>query len=125
MSRFSEDDLKLTEFLKRYQPVVPAANPDLEEQLMSAIASTPQSRLTVVSNTPVQRRILWAVPPAIAAGLLAMVVNHRTFAPVSQPSPAEVAELQTFIESTWQDSSTEQAVTESDLFPVTEDSTLN
>lgn len=125
MSRFSEDDLKLTEFLKRHQPVVPSAKPELEAQLMSAIASTPQSRLTVVSKAHIQRRILWAVPSAIAAGLLAMVVNHRTFAPVSQPSPAEVAELQTFIENTWQDSSTEQVVTESDLFPVTEDSTLN
>lgn len=125
MSRFSEDDRPLTEFLKRYQPVVPSANPDLEEQLMSAIASTPQSRLTVVSKAPVQRRILWVAPAAIAAGLVAMVVNHRTFAPVSQPSPAEIAELQTFIESTWQDSSTERSISEGELFPVTEDSTLN
>ncbi len=125
MSRFSEDELKLTEFLKRHQPVVPAANPDLEEQLMSAIASTPQPRLTVVSKAPVQRRILWAVPSAIAAGLVAMVVSHRTFAPVSQPSAAEVAELQNFIESTWDDSVAEQSVSEGDLFPVTEDSTLN
>lgn len=125
MSRFSEDDLKLTEFLKRHQPVVPAANPDLEDQLMSAIASTPQPRLTVVSKAPVQRRILWAVPSAIAAGLVAVVVSHRPFAPVSQPSAAEVAELQNFIESTWDDSVAEQSVSEGDLFPVTEDSTLN
>jgi hypothetical protein len=54
-----------------------------------------------------------------------MVVSHRTFAPVSQPNSAEVAELQTFIESTWQDSSTEQSASEGDLFPVTENSTLN
>ncbi len=125
MSRFSEDDLKLTEFLKRHQPVVPAANPDLEDQLMSAIASTPQPRLTVVSKAPVQRRILWAVPSAIAAGLVAVVVSHRPFAPVSQPSAAEVAELQNFIESTWDDSIAEQSVSEGDLFPVTENSTLN
>lgn len=125
MSRFSEDDLKLTEFLKRHQPVVPAANPDLEDQLMSAIASTPQPRLTVVSKAPVQRRILWAVPSAIAAGLVAVVVSHRPFAPVSQPSAAEVAELQNFIESTWDDSVAEQSVSEGDLFPVTENSTLN
>ena len=125
MSRFSEDDLPLTEFLKRHQPVVPAANPDLEDQLMSAIASTPQPRLALISTSQVQRRILWAVPSAIAAGLVAMVVSHRTFAPVSQPSAAEVAELQTFIESTWQESSAEQPDPQSDLFPVTEDSTLN
>ncbi|MBM0742925.1 hypothetical protein JOY44_15135 [Phormidium sp. CLA17] len=129
MSRFSEDDLQLTTFLKRHQPVVPSANPGLEDRLMTAIASTPQPRLTVLSTTrsrtQVQRRILWAVPSAIAAGLVAMVVSQRTFAPASQPSSTEVAELQTFIESTWQESSTEQSVAESDLFPVTEDSTLN
>ncbi len=125
MSRFSEDDLNLTEFLKRHQPVVPSADTDLEERLMSAIASTPQPRLAVISTSQVQRRILWAVPSAIAAGLVAMVVSHRTFAPVSQPTSAEVAELQTFIESTWQDASTEQSISEGDLFPVTEDSTLN
>ncbi|MEX0270688.1 hypothetical protein AB3R30_16210 [Leptolyngbyaceae cyanobacterium UHCC 1019] len=129
MSRFSDDDLPLTEFLKQYQPRVPAANPDLEDHLMSAIASVPQPRLTVISTkistTRIQRQILWAVPSAIAAGLVATVVSHRTFAPASQPSSAEVAELQTFIESTWQESSPEQLVSESDPFPVTEDSTLN
>lgn len=129
MSRFSDDDLPLTEFLKQHQPVVPSANADLEDHLMSAIASMPQPRLTVISTkrstTQIQRRILWTVPSAIAAGLVAMLVSHRTFAPASQPSAAEVAELQTFIESTWQDSSTEQSVLEGDLFPVTEDSTLN
>lgn len=57
MSRFSEDDSKLTEFLKRHQPVVPAANPDLEDQLMSAIASTPQPRPALISTSQVQRRI--------------------------------------------------------------------
>lgn len=121
----SDDDLKLTEFLKQHQPVVPAANLDLEDHLMSAIASTPQPRLAVISTSQVQRRIFWTVPSAIAAGLVAMVVSHRTFAPVSQPSAAEVAELQTFIESTWHDSATEQSDLEADLFPVTEDSTLN
>ncbi len=129
MSRFSEDDLKLAEFLKRHQPVVPAAKPDLEDQLMSAIASTPQPRLTIIatnrSTAKVQSRILWAVPSAIAAGLVAMVFSYRPFAPVSQPSAAEVAELQNFIESTWRDSIAEQSVSESDLFPVTKDSTLN
>ncbi|PZV15560.1 MAG: hypothetical protein DCF22_07035 [Leptolyngbya sp.] len=124
MSRFSDEDLPLTTFLKRYQPVIPSANPDLEDQLITAIASTPHSRLTVVSKAHVQRRILWAVP-AIAAGLVAMVVSHRTFAPTPQPQPAEVAELQTFIENTWQDTSTESLRSEGDSFPATEDSTLN
>jgi hypothetical protein len=129
MSRFPEDDLKLTEFLKQYQPVVPAAKPEVEEQLMSAITSTPQpQRVVIPTNRSVARgqpRILWAVPAAIAAGLVAMVVSHRTFAPVSQTSASEVAELQNFIESTWHDAIAEQSVSEGDLFPVTEDSTLN
>ena len=50
MSRFPDDDQPLTRFLKQHQPMVPVAHPDLEDQLMRAIASTPQPRLAVVSS---------------------------------------------------------------------------
>jgi hypothetical protein len=125
MSRFSDDDLPLTEFLRNHQPVVPSADVYLEDRLMTEIVSMPHPRLTVVSPVLRQRRIVWAVPSVIAASFVAMVVGYRTFVPSTPPSAAEVAELQTFIESTWHDPIAEQPDAESDLIPMTEDSTLN
>jgi hypothetical protein len=140
MSRFSEDDVQLTRFLQQHQPGVPAAAPGLEDQVMAAIAATPiaqissqpqstQSQwvgfLTIFSTVRLHRQFLWVVPSAIAAGLVAMVVNQRTFTPAAQPSPVEVAELQAFIESTWHGSVTEQSESEDDLSSLPNDPSLN
>jgi hypothetical protein len=106
MNSSSEDDKPLTEFLKQYQPVVPPASADLEDRIMATIATTISPEEFVrrdrdQSAGTTQRRKVWLIPSAIAAGMIATVIGYRTFAPAPQPSPAEAAELEAFIESSW------------------------
>ncbi len=106
MNPFPEDDKPLTQFLKRYRPVAPPASSDLEDQILARIeASIPPEefiqRDRLASSGTSQRRKAWLIPSAIAAGVIATVVGYRTFVPTSQPSPAEAAELEAFIESSW------------------------
>jgi hypothetical protein len=106
MNSSSEEDKPLTEFLKQHQPIAPAASVDLEDQIMRAIETniSPEEfvrRDRSQSSGTAQRRKLWVIPSAIAASVIATVVGYRTFAPAPQPSPAEAAELEAFIESSW------------------------
>ncbi|AFY31199.1 hypothetical protein [Calothrix sp. PCC 7507] len=94
MNQFPNDDKDLVNFLRQHRPQVPPAAANLEQQILQQVqASSVQSRR--------QRSPFWLVPPMIAAGLLATVVIHRSLVP-AQPSAAELASLETFIENNWQ-----------------------
>lgn len=70
MSKLPNDDQDLVDFLRQNRPEIPPANPELEERIFQAIASSPPPQLH--HNSPSQifrRRQLWLVPPAIAASL--------------------------------------------------------
>lgn len=118
MSRPPADDRPLTDFLQQHRPSVPPASPDLEDRLMTAVLDTPPV-VPVPVRRPVARRVLWVFPAAIAAGLVALVSYPTLFPP--QPSEAQLAELETFIESTWQDTVAEQPDTDAEeLYPLVE-----
>lgn len=128
MNLFPEDDRPLTNFLKQNRPSVPLASTNLEDQILTLVEITPQ-QLQIVERP--QRRIhprrpvLWFVTSAIAAGFVAIVVGHRSFMS-SQSNEAELAELQTFIESTWDGTVAESpTATAEELHPLTEDPSLN
>lgn len=101
MSSFP-DDPRLTQFLKQHRATVPAPTTDLEYQILTLVARSPHSINSLrTARQRSQRRVLWLVPSAMAAGLVAAIVGQHVLQP-TQPSAAEMAELQTFIESTWQ-----------------------
>lgn len=106
MNSSSEEDKPLTEFLKQHQPVAPPASVNLEYRIMREIETniSPEEffrRDRSQSSGTAQRHQVWLIPSAIAAGVIATVIGYRTFAPAPQPSPAEAAELEAFIESSW------------------------
>ncbi|MFB2934411.1 hypothetical protein ACE1B6_03960 [Aerosakkonemataceae cyanobacterium BLCC-F154] len=70
MSKLPNDDQNLVEFLRQNRPEIPPTNPELEEKLFQAIASSPHPQLhDRSSNNSSRFRKLWLVPPAIAASL--------------------------------------------------------
>jgi hypothetical protein len=104
MSQFPNDDHELVDFLKQHRHHVPPADPALEEQLFAAIEVLPQQDNLIPfrrSQPRTRRSIVWFVPPALAAGLLVSVVGYRLLMP-AKPSATELANLQAFIESSWQ-----------------------
>ena len=104
MSQFPNDDHELVDFLKQHCPLTPLANPALEERLFEAIAAeTQQENLIQLrrSQPRSRRNLVWFVPPALAAGLLASVVGYHALVP-TKPSATELANLQAFMESNWQ-----------------------
>ncbi len=119
MSRPPADDRPLADFLQQHRPPVPPAHPDLEDRLLAAVLDTPPGVPGSVRRPMVQRRVLWVFPAAIAAGLVALVSYPTLFPP--QPSEAQLAELETFIESTWQGTVAEQPDTDmEELYPLVE-----
>lgn len=99
MSEFPKDDKNLTGFLRKYRPDIPPAKSDFEQQLMTEIAkishNSPKHKLFALPH-----RSLWLLPPTIAAGLLIAWNGHRALLS-PQPSQAELASLEVFIENNW------------------------
>jgi hypothetical protein len=89
MSHFP-DDPDLVKFLRQHRPALPPAAENLEDALMSALPEV----------APARRTLLWMVPSAIAATLVATVLSYRAFLP-AQPSPTELASLEDFMETNW------------------------
>ena len=121
MTPFLDDDPELVNFLRRYHPQVPAATPELEDQVLAAVQATslkPSPRLR--SSQLLQNRF-WVVSSAIAAGLIAGVVSYRALTP-ARPNATELANLESFIESSWY--GTVSDTPENELFP-TADSAVN
>ena len=86
----NEEDRQWQEFLRQNRPTPPPASPDLEDQLMKAIEKSPQ---------PAVSRRMWAVPPAIAAGLLMAWSGYRLLIPL--PAPSNAASVEAFLEDNW------------------------
>ncbi|MEH1793391.1 MULTISPECIES: hypothetical protein [unclassified Nostoc] len=111
MTQPPDDDSDLINFLCQHRPEVPPASPDLEQQILQQVKACPLPPLRHYSR-------LRLVLPALAAGLVAAIVGYRAFIPV-QPSPAELATLQNFIESNWQDTVSNEHL-ESDVWHFTD-----
>lgn len=123
MNPHPEDDARLVDFLKQHRPVVPAATPDLEERIMAATIDKP-SVIDASSPGRWQRRTRWWLPLAIATGFIAIAVYQSFLRP--QPSEAELAELETFIESTWEGTVAEQPMTETEVvYPLVNEADAN
>lgn len=93
-----DDDSRLAEFLRQHRPSVPPASLELEEHLMAAIATTPQSTESPGLRLLSQRSPLWFIPPVIAAGIVVTVISVRLLSP--SPSP-EFASLETFVDDSY------------------------
>ncbi|MHC5613374.1 MAG: hypothetical protein ACYTXA_20850 [Nostoc sp.] len=111
MTQLPNDDADLINFLCQHSPEVPPASPDLEQQILQQVKTWPQAPLRHYSR-------LRLVLPALAAGLVAAIVGYRALIP-AQSSPAELARLETFIESNWQATASSEHL-ESDVWHFTD-----
>jgi hypothetical protein len=105
MNPFPEEDKPLIDFLRQHRSVVPPSPVDLEERIIKAIEAniSPEefAQRDRRSSETSQRGQVWLIPSAIAAGMIATLIGYKTLAPAPQPNPAEAAELEAFIESSW------------------------
>lgn len=91
-----KEDRELVDFLQRYQPLPPPPAANLEVRILTALS--PQ-------HTPVQNKrspwsFLWMVPSAIALGIVVTWSAGQLLSP-SPPSAAELVELETYVEDSW------------------------
>jgi RNA polymerase sigma-70 factor (ECF subfamily) len=93
VTKFSDRDSNLVNFLCQHRPQVPPAAPDLEQQILQKVKVY---RLPTTSK----RARLWLVP-SVAAGLALAIVGYRVFIP-ARPTAAELASVEKFMESNWQ-----------------------
>ncbi|MBE9127135.1 MULTISPECIES: hypothetical protein [unclassified Coleofasciculus] len=91
MTQLPPDDKEWQEFLRQHCPTPPPAADDLEDRLLNAIEEQEQ---------PMRSRGLWAIPPAIVAGLLMAWSGYRTLIPLPEPSHSS-ASLEAFLENNW------------------------
>lgn len=110
MTKLPNDDPDLINFLRQHRQEVPPASPDLEQQILQQVKAWSLSPLRHYS------RLRLVLP--VAAGLVAAIVGYRAFIP-AQPSPAELATLEAFIESNWQGTVSNQHL-ESDVWHSTD-----
>lgn len=103
-----DDDRPLTEFLKQYRALPPPASPDLEDRLMAEIESSPK-------RSRPAGQVVWLIPPAIAAGLVATLLGYRALTP-AQLTATEVTTLESFIEANWRNTVTDTPE-DTPLFP--------
>ncbi|MEW6491553.1 MAG: hypothetical protein AB1589_03245 [Cyanobacteriota bacterium] len=88
MTQIPPDDQQWQEFLRKHHPTPPPAAADLEEQLMKAVAESPQLDLR-----------LWALPPALVAGLLMILSSYRFLIPI--PEPSNAVSIEAFFQDNW------------------------
>ncbi|HBB34035.1 MAG TPA: hypothetical protein DDZ80_08965 [Cyanobacteria bacterium UBA8803] len=91
MTQLPPDDEQWQQFLRRNHPTPPPADNDLEDRLLDEIIKQEQA-------LPAWR--LWAVPPALAAGLLMAWSGYRTLLPLPELATSSVT-LETFLEHNW------------------------
>jgi hypothetical protein len=90
MTQLPPDDKQWKEFLQHYCPAPPPAAANFEERLMKAVEQAPH---------PFLSRRLWALPPALVAGLLMTWSGYRTLVPIAEPSNS--ATVEAFLEDNW------------------------
>lgn len=92
MTQFPDDDKRLVEFLRQHRGHVPPSAPDLESQIMQAVASAP----------PQGRRKIWLLPSAIVASLLVTWAGYRVLVPhTASTASTNTAELEAFLATNW------------------------
>lgn len=116
MTKFSNDDKNLVNFLRQHRPEVPPAATDLEQQILQNVETLHlhqwgdvcdktkrlrDRRPTSLPTSLERRRPLWLVPSAVAASLVAAVVGYQALIP-PPPNAAELAKLERFMETNWQ-----------------------
>ena len=90
MTHLPPDDSQWQEFLHKHCPTPPPPAADLEDRLMKSINK---------SQPPVLTQRLWAVPPALAAGLLMAWSGYRLLMPL--PELSNSASLEAFLQDNW------------------------
>ncbi|HEY9752566.1 MAG TPA: hypothetical protein V6C46_06430 [Coleofasciculaceae cyanobacterium] len=96
---YPDDDRPLIDFLRHYRPPTPPASEDLEDRILAQITAA-NTQSTSVPLRRRQRLRYWAIPTAIAAGLVATVISQQVLTP-KPPSNADQASLEAFIETSW------------------------
>jgi hypothetical protein len=106
-----ENDRSLVEFLQQHRALPPPESPDLEDRLMAEVEQHP---LRVDRSRP-RGQLIWLLPPAIAAALVATLLGYRTLNP-AQLTATEATKLESFIEASWQNTVTDPPE-DTPLFP--------
>lgn len=96
---YPDDDRPLIDFLRHYRSPTPSASEDLEDRILAQITGANTQSSSVPSRRR-QRTKYWAIPAAIAAGLVVTVISHQALMP-KPPSNADQASLEAFIETSW------------------------
>ena len=92
MTQFPDDDKPLLEFLRQHRGHVPPSAPDLESQIMQAVASAPLQG----------RRKMWILPSALVASLLVTWAGYRVLVPnTASTASTNTAELEAFLATNW------------------------
>lgn len=99
MTFVPQDQEPLVDFLRQHRPIPPPASADLELQIVKAVESLPAWG-SQVRGLHLSRRGLWQASSAIAASLLIILSGDRDLKN-SNPSPAELASLEAFLETSW------------------------
>lgn len=113
------DDENLVNFLRQYRPIVPDAASDLEEKIIAAVEAAANNQPEATSRKQKQQSVFfvpnsrlfsgksWRMPAAIAASLVMTVIGYQSLlfyqsiTAKPQPNPAEMAQLEAFLESNW------------------------
>jgi hypothetical protein len=104
MSPFSDDDQDLVEFLHQHRSPSPPPAVGLENAIIRAIAKPSDRAAFRPWNS-------WIAAPAIAASLITVVLSYRALVP-PQPSAGDVATLEAFIETNWNNTVSNNSDTE-------------
>jgi hypothetical protein len=102
MTKFPDDDQKLVEFLRKYQPEAPSETNNPETQLMKLIAKQPRP-LPGKWWGKKSKRLLWLLPPMLAATGFLFWSNPPLLSP-SANIANDTEELDSFLVNSWQDS---------------------
>jgi hypothetical protein len=89
------EDRDLVDFLRQHSPAVPPASPDLAQQILQQVKAVPIKRQH-------QHFRFWLGPSLVMTGFLAMLATGYIIFVPSQPSPAELANLEDFMKTSWQ-----------------------
>jgi hypothetical protein len=93
MTHFPQEEENLVSFLRQHRPEVPTADPDLENQILQQVKS--------LTRIPERKKRRFWLPALISTGFLATLAGYLILVP-RQPSAVELANVEDFIESSWQ-----------------------
>lgn len=96
MSRFSDKEGQLVQFLRQYRPSPPAAPLDLELRLLTRIQVTPQERR---QRSPFWR---WSIPGALILAALAVWTGGQQRWQFAIQPRTNTAEIEAFMVENWQ-----------------------